>query len=268
VMGETPSLWPGADDVFRTIAPTAAQLAVNDYNSGNQPRTAATIAANNTLDEWLGYSGDMRRQAEEALANWLIERVFDGQYDMTRFQFDPEVLPVDTEMREMALRFIENDLQGQVREDKIEDAKQLFIQRATDPDLTQSGFDVQTFLEDAFEQANVDIPNARARRFNPDDQRAVGGAAGADSMDVVWPRGISEEEVGNVGAMMSDQGYDRELYGPLTAGQLPTDPMLLKRLAGIMEDFAETRADRGDHDGHGFYLRLAGLMYQALDQQR
>jgi hypothetical protein len=180
---------------------------------------------------------------------------------------DPDVLPVDSEMREMAVEFIENDLSGQVRPQKMQRAIEEFETMATTPG-DEFDYDVRTLLEEAFDRAGVDIPRNRARRFNPEDQRAVGGATGTERMDVRWPRGIDPEQVSNVGALLSDEGYDRELYGPLVSEQFPTDPRLLRRLADIMEDFAETRASNNDDDGQGFYLRLAGLMYQAADQQR
>jgi hypothetical protein len=177
---------------------------------------------------------------------------------------DPDVLPVDSEMREMALQFIENDLQGQVRDDKIQEAKRLFEEEATDPTTADLDVDVQDMLAYAFDAAGVDIPRNRARRFNPDDQRAIGGAAGGGVMDVRWPRGIDEQELGVVAGNMSDDGYDRELYSPLSQAKLPTDPQTLIRLAEVMEDYAQTRRDvSADYDGQGWYLRVAGVIYQA-----
>jgi hypothetical protein len=181
---------------------------------------------------------------------------------------DPDMLPVDSEMRQMAVAFIENDLQGQVRDDKIEDAKRLFVERATDPNLAQRGFGVRQLLDGAFREAQVDNPRNRAQRFNPDDQRAIGGAAGGGVMDVRWPRGIDEQELGVVAGNMSDDGYDRELYSPLNQAQLPTDPQTLIRLAEVMEEYADIRRDvSADYDGQGWYLRVAGVIYQAAADQ-
>ena len=181
---------------------------------------------------------------------------------------DPDVLPVDSEMREMAVSFIENDLQGQVRDDKIEDVKQLFRERATDPDLAQSGFGVRQLLDGAFREAQIDNPRTRARRFNPDDQRAIGGSAGGELMDVRWPRGIDEQELGVVAGNMADDGYDRELYSPLNQAKLPTDPQTLIRLAEVMEKYADIRRKLSDdYDGRGWYLRVAGVIYQAAAGQ-
>lgn len=181
---------------------------------------------------------------------------------------DPDMLPVDSEMREMAVAFIENDLQGQVRDDKIEDAKRLFVERATDPNLAQRGFGVRQLLDGAFREAQIDNPRNRAKRFNPDDQRAIGGAAGGGVMDVRWPRGIDEQELGVVAGNMSDDGYDRELYSPLNQAQLPTDPQTLIRLAEVMEKYADIRRKLSDdYDGRGWYLRVAGVIYQAAADQ-
>lgn len=180
---------------------------------------------------------------------------------------DPDVLPVDSEMREMAVSFIENDLQDQVSHTKIQRAVREFKEMATTPG-DEFDFDVQALIEDAYKQAGVPLPEYRAKRFNPDDQRAIGGSAGGERMDVRWPRGIDEQELGVVSGNMADDGYDRELYSPLNAAKLPTDPQTLIRLAEVMEEYAQTRRDvSADYDGQGWYLRVAGVIYQAAADQ-
>lgn len=180
---------------------------------------------------------------------------------------DPDVLPVDSGMREMAVEFIKNDLKDQVSHTKIQRAVDEFNEMATTPG-DEFDFGVQALIEDAYKQAGVPLPQYRARRFNPDDQRTIGGAAGGGVMDVRWPRGIDEQELGVVAGNMADDGYDRELYSPLNAAQLPTDPQTLIRLAEVMEDYAQTRRDvSADYDGQGWYLRVAGVIYQAAADQ-
>jgi hypothetical protein len=180
---------------------------------------------------------------------------------------DPDVLPVDSEMREMAVEFIKNDLEDQVSYQKIQRAVDEFNEMATTPG-DEFDFGVQSLIEDAYKQAGVPLPEYRAKRFNPDDQRAIGGAAGGERMDVRWPRGIDEQELGVVAGNISDDGYDRELYSPLNQAQLPTDPQTLIRLAEVMEEYAQTRRDvSADYDGQGWYLRVAGVIYQAAADQ-
>lgn len=91
VMGETPELWPGADDVFRTIAPTAANDAHKRHKNGVQINDAAVFAADAVLSEYLGYSDSMRRDAENALINWMLTSVFGRDLthsQSTKFEFD------------------------------------------------------------------------------------------------------------------------------------------------------------------------------------
>lgn len=73
---------------------------------------------------------------------------------------------------------------------------------------------------------------------------------------------FGSNDLSGVGAVMSDQGVRREIYSPLTAGEFPTDPDLLREGAEICAEFAETRADVGDDQEAGFYLHVAGLMMQ------
>lgn len=180
---------------------------------------------------------------------------------------NPDVLPVDSEMREMAVEFIKTDLKDQVSHTKVQRAIGEFNEMATTPG-NEFDFGVQTLIENAYKQAGIPLPQYRAERFNPDDQRAIGGSAGGGRMDVRWPRGIDEQELGVVAGNMADDGYDRELYSPLNQAQLPTDPQTLIRLAEVMEDYAQTRRDvSADYDGQGWYLRVAGVIYQAAADQ-
>lgn len=154
-----------------------------------------------------------------------------------------------------------------------------------DGDAAQTLSDTE--MQDLNTVAELLSPAEMARRLTGDPDRAgefetAVGRAGrptdfefdqADdpnrmgTITIRLPRGVTETDIRGVGEAMSENSIAEEIYGPLTVGEFPADPQLLREGANVLESFATVRiATDDDYDEAGLFYRVAGLMLQASDR--
>lgn len=81
------------------------------------------------------------------------------------------------------------------------------------------------------------------------------------------PRGVTETDIRGIGEAMHDNDIPGPIYGPLTKGEFPADPELLREGANVLQGFATVRIGTdNDYDEAGLFHRVAGLMLQASDR--